>query len=88
MDYCTACDELWLDRNEWQLLQDAGLQTQLAELITDAGQAQIAAEHEQQRQARYFRQQLGEDVFARASETKAWLDTEPGKDQILQFLRS
>lgn len=86
LDLCSACDEAWLDKGEWQLLKQLDLQGKLPKIFTDAWQRNIRkARHEIALNERY-QKILGAEDFARAHEFKQWLYQSAHKEDIKQYL--
>lgn len=86
VELCASCDEVWLDAGEWSLLKACGIHQQLPKIFTDAWQRQIRlAERELSLKAN-FCNRLGDEAFNKANEFRDWLNQQPNKSDILQFL--
>lgn len=88
LDLCSACDEAWLDKGEWQLLKKLDLEGKLPKIFTDAWQRNIRKQrHETMINDRYEKM-LGADSFTKSLEFKTWLYQQPNnnKEWIKQFL--
>ena len=86
IDLCANCDEVWLDRNEWELLKSVGIHHQLPSILTDSWQRNLRRERQNELLQARYRKLLGDSDLERLNDFKAWLDQHPEKNQIKQFL--
>lgn len=88
LDLCSACDEAWLDKGEWQLLKCLDLQGKLPKIFTDAWQRNIRKQRQEITLNERYEKLLGEESFSRVKEFRDWLLQQPNKDAIKQYLIS
>ncbi len=88
LDLCSACDEAWLDKGEWQLLKRLDLQGKLPKVFTDAWQRNVRKQRQEIALNERYEKLLGEESFSRVKEFRDWLLQQPNKDAIKQYLIS
>jgi Zn-finger nucleic acid-binding protein len=85
IDYCPACQLVWLDDGEWELLAQSGLASYLDIILSERWQKNI-----QSRRAGAFREDLLRERFgADCSEVlriRDWLNEQSNWRDILAFL--
>ena len=86
IELCNHCDQAWLDKGEWQLLKSLGLEHSLAKIFTDAWQYQVRKDLKQASLDKRYQKELGDDCFAKVKAFKEWLDEQPSKAEIRQYL--
>ena len=86
IDLCTGCDEAWLDNGEWSLLKQLDLHDKLPKIFTDAWQRNIRIKRQQDFIDDKYQALLGQEDFERLSSFKKWLDEQPHKEDIKQYL--
>ncbi|GAA3924599.1 hypothetical protein [Litoribacillus peritrichatus] len=86
LDLCTHCDEAWLDKGEWRLLKQLELHGQLPKIFTDAWQRKLRIQRMQNVVKQRYIAMIGEDRFQQVDDFKQWLDQQPEKDEIKQYL--
>jgi len=86
LDLCAGCDEVWLDKGEWQLLRMLDHQHNLQKIFTDAWQRSIRVERQVLFQKSRYQSLLGDDGFGLVDEFKAYLDGHEHRADILQYL--
>lgn len=88
VDRCGPCQQVWLDRGEWQALQRAGLATRLLEVLSDGWQRQLQADDARARREVALRERHGDDRMQELARMRAWLDEQPQRDELLALLRA
>lgn len=88
IDLCSACDEAWLDKGEWQLLKQLDLHEKLPRIFTDAWQRNIRQKRSEALQRKRYIEMLGEADHNRLTDFKVWLDNHSEKQSILRYLFS
>lgn len=86
INVCHSCNDIWLDRGEWQLLKYLKMQNALTEVISDPWQKRLKAEERENNFKLLYQQKLGND-FAKAEEFAQWLVTRSNKNEILHYLK-
>ena len=88
VDFCAHCDEVWLDKGEWQLLKDLGLHMRLPSVVSEHWQTELNKQYQAQMTRSRYEKILGVDDFAKVSAFKQWLNTHPEQAQIRLYLLS
>ena len=86
IDLCTGCDEAWFDEGEWSLLKQLDLHDKLPKIFTEAWQRNIRVKRQQDFVDQKYQALLGADDFERLATFKKWLDEQPHKEDIKQYL--
>ncbi len=86
LELCNHCDHAWLDAGEWAMLKSLGLEKNLAKIFTDAWQYQVRKEHQREHLDERYKKILGESDFNKVKAFKDWLDQQPEKSAIKQYL--
>jgi Zn-finger nucleic acid-binding protein len=85
LDYCPHCDEVWLDDGEWHLVEGLAQSGDFARVFTQAWQYAVRADITSAMEEQRLRELLGAD-YGRFAEFARWLDSQPGKQEILAQL--
>jgi Zn-finger nucleic acid-binding protein len=88
LELCTGCDEVWLDKNEWQLLKKMQLHGSLGKVFTDSWQRELRLAQQRESLDARYRDQLGDETFAKAKSFKHWLEQQPQRADILLYLQT
>ena len=88
LDLCTACDEAWLDKGEWQLLKHLDLQGKLPKIFTEAWQRNIRKQRQEKTLNERYEKLLGNEIFTKVKAFREWLLQQPNKDAVKQYLLS
>lgn len=86
IDLCANCDEVWFDKNEWELLKDLGYHDDLPNIFTDAWQRDIRRQRQAQVQQERYEKLIGKEDFEKIKDFKTWLDANQHKESIKQYL--
>lgn len=86
LDYCSSCDEVWLDKDEWTLFKQLQLPVELPQLLTDSWQRHIREEQRAAALKKVYVDMVGEADFEKVAEFKQWLDAHPHKIQLKHFI--
>lgn len=85
IDLCVHCDEAWLDRGEWQLLDRLALAGKLTQVFTQPWQSRVRSTEAERRAEQLWNERLGTH-YARAQELREWLRSTPQAREILAYL--
>lgn len=85
VDYCAHCEEIWLDRGEWSLVEAFARSGELAGIVTQPWQRRIREARTADLREERLREALGED-FERFRQFRDWLRKHPARDEILAQL--
>jgi Zn-finger nucleic acid-binding protein len=86
LDVCSLCDEAWLDRGEWELLEALHLSHLMPAIFTDAWQRRIRHELVEGTRRLTLARAIGDAAVTKVEEFAAWLKGNKHKAQILQYL--
>jgi Zn-finger nucleic acid-binding protein len=87
LDGCRHCEGVWLDRDEWEILNERGLHDDLYEIFTEQWQQQIKEEEYRAREEAHWLRVLGEADYAKVREVKAWLESHPERVWLMEYLK-
>lgn len=85
LDYCSHCEEVWLDDGEWQLVESLVTRGEFAKVFTQAWQRGVHTDISGAMQEQRLRQVLGGD-YERVVDFAGWLKEQPAKGEILAHL--
>jgi Zn-finger nucleic acid-binding protein len=85
IDLCVHCDEAWLDRGEWQLLDRLALAGKLTQMFTQPWQNRVRSTEAERRAEQRWSERLGEH-YSRAQELREWLRSNPQAREILAYV--
>lgn len=85
IDLCVHCDEAWLDRGEWQLLDRLALAGRLTQVFTQPWQNRVRSTEAERRAEQLWSERLGGD-YARAQELREWLRGNAQAREILAYV--
>jgi Zn-finger nucleic acid-binding protein len=88
LDSCGHCNSIWLDKNEWQTLQEHHLHNRLNLFLTRPWQEKIRAAEAHHRLDTFYRQRFGDSDYARIQEIRAWLTAHKERAAFLAYLAS
>jgi Zn-finger nucleic acid-binding protein len=86
LDVCTTCDEAWLDRGEWELLEALQLNHKIPAIFTDEWQRRIRHELTEETRRAILARTIGQESTAKVEEFRAWLTQNKHKTDILVYL--
>ena len=86
LDFCVACDEVWLDKGEWQLFKQLQLPVQLPQVLTDSWQRHIRDEQRAASLKKTYVDLLGAEDYQKLASFKRWLDAHDSKTEMKHFL--
>lgn len=86
LDFCSSCDETWLDKDEWELLKRSGLHTQVASIITDVWQNKLRKQQSQINLDEEYRNKLGDEAFEELKKFTKWYLEQEKQTEIKQYL--
>ena len=86
LDLCVSCDEVWLDRGEWELLEALHLSHQMPSIFTDSWQRRLRSQKTEETRRSILQKTVGTESAAKVEEFRAWLNTQDLKSTILTYL--
>lgn len=85
LDFCSNCDEVWLDAGEWKQLEDLGLREKLGTVFTEPWQRHVREELAELSREAVLRRRFGSD-FERIADVRKWVLNHPQREYILAWL--
>ena len=86
IDLCSTCDDVWLDRGEWNLLKHLHLEGKLTEITTTPWQRNMRHEAAETALDERYIQLLGNEEYNKLKEITDWLSSNKYRRQILRYL--
>ncbi|MFL6549011.1 MAG: zf-TFIIB domain-containing protein [Povalibacter sp.] len=86
IDLCASCDEVWLDRGEWELLDQLQLSHQMPAIFTDAWQRKLRAAKTEETRRAILQKTVGNESATRVEAFREWLNEQSLKSTILTYL--
>ncbi len=86
LDVCASCDEAWLDRGEWELLEALQLAHRMSSIFTDEWQRRIRRELSEETRRAILKRTIGESGLVKVEEFRAWLAQHDHKPDIMVYL--
>jgi Zn-finger nucleic acid-binding protein len=86
VDVCASCDEAWLDRGEWELLEALQLSHLMPSIFTDQWQRRIRRELSDDVRRTILTRAIGDEGTARVEAFRAWLKASKHKSEIMAYL--
>lgn len=86
VDVCASCDEAWLDRGEWELLETLQLSHMMPSIFTDEWQRRVRRELTDDTRRAILTRMIGEEGVAKVEQFRAWLGNNRHKSDILTYL--
>ena len=86
VDVCVCCDEAWLDRGEWELLESLQLSLKVASIFSDAWQRRIRHESSEETRRGILVRTVGDDGAKKVEEFREWLSANKHKPEIMAYL--
>ncbi len=88
VDRCVACQNLWFDQGEWRAIVSRGLAGRLDEMLSDGWQRRLQTEVVREARVAALRRRYGDVCIDELDRIRAWLDTQPHRDELLALLRT
>jgi Zn-finger nucleic acid-binding protein len=86
LDVCSLCDEAWLDRGEWELLETLQLSHRMPAIFTDQWQRRIRHELSEETRRSILKRTIGDAGAAKVEEFRAWLRDQKHKSDVMAYL--
>lgn len=86
VDVCSLCDEAWLDRGEWELLEALQLSHRMPAIFTDEWQRRIRRDLSEDTRRSILSRLIGDDGVAKVESFKSWVQETGKKTDILVYL--
>jgi Zn-finger nucleic acid-binding protein len=86
LDVCGFCDEAWLDRGEWELLEALQLSHRMPAIFTEQWQRRIRHELSEETRRSILERTIGAVGAAKVEAFRAWLSEIGHRSEILTYL--
>ena len=85
VDHCPGCGGVWLDTNEWNALKEKDLHDEIHRIFSITWQKGVREGKMKEKLDALYAARFGDD-YAKARETREWIQSHPQKDALLVFL--
>jgi Zn-finger nucleic acid-binding protein len=86
LDVCGLCDEAWLDRGEWELLEALQLSHKMPAIFTESWQRRIRHEQSEETRRAVLRRWIGDAAAERVEAFRVWLNQQRHKPEVMAYL--
>ena len=86
LDVCGLCDEAWLDRGEWELLEALQLSQKLPSIFTESWQRRIRHEQSEETRRGILRRTIGDRGAEKVEAFRSWLNEQKHKWDVMAYL--
>jgi Zn-finger nucleic acid-binding protein len=86
LDVCGYCDEAWLDRGEWELLEALQLSHQLPAIFTEEWQGRIRHQLSEESRRSILERAIGSEGVAKVEAFRDWLAQSGHRADVLTYL--
>jgi Zn-finger nucleic acid-binding protein len=86
VDVCGYCDEAWLDRGEWELLEALQLSHQLPAIFTEEWQRRIRHQLSEESRRNILERAIGAAGVAKVEAFREWLTQSGHRADVLTYL--
>lgn len=86
LDVCGYCDEAWLDRGEWELLEALHLSHRLPSIFTEQWQRRIRREMSEESRRSILERTIGAEGAAKVEAFRDWLAQSGHRAEVLTYL--
>jgi Zn-finger nucleic acid-binding protein len=86
LDVCRLCDESWLDRGEWELLETLQLSTQMPAIFTEEWQKRIRRQITEEVRRSSLARCIGERAVEQVDKFRDWLSRSKHKPEVMSYL--
>lgn len=88
IDVCNYCEDIWLQENEWEFLKRFSLHGDIPKIFTEPWQRDLRSQRTRQTLEEEWDRRLGPELHSTVKELAAWLEEQPQKDSVLDYLSS
>ncbi len=86
IDHCGHCHGIWLDKNEWSILQQNNLHKSLNKIFTQPWQKALRDEMTKANFEKHYTQVFGNEGYKHLREIREWLYKSEHKDELLAYI--
>ncbi len=86
LDRCSNCNGIWFDKNEWQSLKLADMHDEINKIFTEPWQQHIQSQESASKFEAMYLQKFGEEDYQRVKDIRAWLQSNPNRNELIAFL--
>jgi Zn-finger nucleic acid-binding protein len=86
LDHCQSCKGIWLDRNEWAVLQKRNLHDDLNAVLTAFWQSEALNEERAKRLEKMYISRFGQADYEQIKQIRIWLDGHEKKHELIAYL--
>ena len=86
LDVCNLCDEAWLDRGEWELLEALQLSHVMPSIFTEGWQRRIRHEQSEETRRAVLKRTIGDVGAQKVEDFRSWLNGQKQKWSVMAYL--
>ncbi len=87
VDRCATCGGIWLDKNEWDILESRNLHDEIHYMFSREWQEGIVKTEQQEFYDGKIEELLGTEDYRKLLEFSAWIKSHPKSSYILAYIR-
>lgn len=88
IDYCYACQTIWLDEGEWNHLKANNLHRSINKIFTDSYQRNLRLEKTKVVLKRNYETQLGSQDYTQLKAIRDWINNNQNKQVLMDYLNA
>jgi Zn-finger nucleic acid-binding protein len=88
LDHCRHCNNVWFDRNEWEVLVARNLHDKVNDLFTQPWQIRVRQEEAHAMLDKLYLEKFGAQDYDRIQEIWSWLKPHPQRAMLLAYLQA
>ena len=86
LDYCSHCDDVWLDAGEWAYLRAIKLAGELPAVLTAPWQRKLKQQRYEKNSAEQWKKKIGSNSYDRVAAFGQWLWSQQSAKSIIDYL--
>jgi len=88
VDYCSACQKIWLDCGEWDYLKNNNLHRYINKIFTESYQRNLRLEKTKAVLKINYETRLGTQDYTRLKEIREWINNNQNKKILMAYLNA
>lgn len=86
LDYCSHCDDVWLDAGEWAYLRAIKLAGELPAILTEPWQRKLKQQQLEKNSAQRWERRFGSDTYDKVATFRQWLWSQDNAQSIVDYI--
>ena len=87
LDHCGNCGGIWFDENEWEVLKNRNLHSEVHKIFSAVWQAAVRKEVHEKTMQEFYTEKFGEVDYQKIQEIKSWINNHSLSHELYAFLR-